>query len=384
MGVDSKSFQQPELEMNKLSSAKPAGNLRPVSPALRKTEERRRRSSSRSKIDSEFIRKVDDIPVVHNTMEYIYSTYGVMKDVNPLVKDSLERSEDIAFWIRQKTNDVVKATKLEEPLKKLDSAAANSVTHVEKTSNNIRQRINETNKDVTARIKSEKQKFDKKVDKAESAFFESIQTIMDHLEQRFEPVMLKPSPDAEKYSTEPNMSMTMARTLDITYRLNLGILHYSAAKAKEVTNADAWTAAMQKHFSPAQIRIRANIIRAAATAPPSQQLRYMENKELTELDRRLITLSRSILETGTAALDSAKQAPAKFGGMAVGSVQYVGGVLRHISEARSINDLTGITLNESRLFLEGVRDSLPFVNNFGLLDNAISWTRTQEKLVTSK
>jgi len=151
-----------------------------------------------------------------------------------------------------------------------------------------------------------------------------------------------------------------------------------------LTNADAWTASMKKHFSPSHIRIRANIIRAAAIAPPSQQLKFMENKELTELDRRLITLSRSLIETSTVALDSAKQAPAKFGTMAVGSVQYAGGVIKHISEARSINDLTGITLNESRLFLEGVRDNVPFVNNFGLLDSAISWTKTQEKLLTAK
>jgi len=74
------------------------------------------------------------------------------------------------------------------------------------------------------------------------------------------------------------------------------------------------------------------------------------------------------------AVDSAKAAPAKFGTLAIGSVQYAGGVIKHISEARSINDLTGITLNESRLFLEGVRDNVPFVNNFGLLDSAISWT----------
>ena len=125
----------------------------------------------------------------------------------------------------------------------------------------IRQRINDTNKDVQARIKTERQKLEKKTAAAESAFFESIQTMMDHLEQRFEPVMLKPSPDVEKYSTEPSAQMTLARTIDMTYRLNLGILHYSAAKAKELTNADAWTAAMRKHFSPSQIRVRANIIR---------------------------------------------------------------------------------------------------------------------------
>jgi len=369
---------------DKMSAIKPAGNLRAASPPLKKTEERRRRSSSRQRIDSEFIRKVDDIPVVHNTMEYLYSTYGVMKDVNPLVKNSLERSEDIAFWIRQKTNEVVKATKMEEPLKKLDSAAANSVDKVEKTGNDIRQRINDTNKDVQARIKTERQKLEKKTAAAESAFFESIQTMMDHLEQRFEPVMLKPSPDVEKYSTEPSAQMTLARTIDMTYRLNLGILHYSAAKAKELTNADAWTAAMRKHFSPSQIRVRANIIRQAAIAPPSQQLKYMENKELTELDRRLITLSRSLIEAASQTVDSAKQAPTKFYGAAVGSIQYAGGVLKHISEARSINDLTGITMNESRILLEGVRDNVPFVNNFGLLDSAISWTAAQEKAVSSK
>ena len=31
-------------------------------------------------------------------------------------------------------------------------------------------------------------------------------------------------------------------------------------------------------------------------------------------------------------------------------------------------------MNESRILLEGVRDNVPFVNNFGLLDSAISWT----------
>jgi len=319
--------------------AKPAGNLLPVNP--KKTEERRRRSSSRQRIDSEFIRKVDDIPVIHNTMEYIYSTYGVMKDVNPLVKNSLEKSEDIAFWIRQKTNDVVKATHLEEPLKKLDSAAANSVTKVEQTSNDIRHRIESTNKDVQARLKSEKLRLQAKTSQAESAFFESLQTILDHLEQRFEPVMLKPSPDAEKWSTEPSMSMTLSRTVDMTYRLNLGILHYSAAKARELTDADAWTASMKKHFSPAQIRVRANIIRQASVAPAGrQQLRFMEDKQLTELDRRLIGLSRYLIETSTLAVDNAKQAPAKMSAMVFGSVEYVGGVLKHISETKNIDSLT--------------------------------------------
>ena len=75
----------------------------------------------------------------------------------------------------------------------------------------IRHRIESTNKVVQARLKSEKLRLQAKTSQAESAFFESLQTILDHLEQRFEPVMLKPSPDAEKWSTEPSMSMTLSR-----------------------------------------------------------------------------------------------------------------------------------------------------------------------------
>ena len=62
----------------------------------------------------------------------------------------------------------------------------------------------------------------------------------------------------------------------------------------------------------------------------------MENKELTELDRRLITLSRSLIEAASQTVDSAKQAPTKFYGAAVGSIQYAGGVLKHISEVRHV------------------------------------------------
>ena len=58
----------------------------------------------------------------------------------------------------------------------------------------------------------------------------------------------------------------------------------------------------------------------------------MEDKQLTELDRRLIGLSRYLIETSTLAVDNAKQAPAKMSAMVFGSVEYVGGVLKHISE----------------------------------------------------
>ena len=63
---------------------------------------------------------------------------------------------------------------------------------------------------------------------------------MDNLEERLEPVMLKPSPDVEKFSAEPSLAMTLGRTVDMTYRLNLGILQYSAARARAIVNPENW------------------------------------------------------------------------------------------------------------------------------------------------
>ena len=45
----------------------------------KKTERRRSRSRSRQRIESELIRKIDEIPMIHDTIEYLLSTYGLIK-----------------------------------------------------------------------------------------------------------------------------------------------------------------------------------------------------------------------------------------------------------------------------------------------------------------
>ncbi len=91
----------------------------PASPLLKKTERRRSRSRSRQRIDSELLRKVDEIKMIHDTMEYLISTYGVVKDSNPLLKQSLQRSEEAAFWVRQKAGEAIVAANLEQPIKQV-------------------------------------------------------------------------------------------------------------------------------------------------------------------------------------------------------------------------------------------------------------------------
>ena len=58
----------------------------PASPLLSvagsgtsKTERRRSRSRSRQKIDIKFVQKVDEIPIIHDTIEYLLSTYSLIK-----------------------------------------------------------------------------------------------------------------------------------------------------------------------------------------------------------------------------------------------------------------------------------------------------------------
>ena len=117
---------------------RPIPNLISESPLLKKTERRRSRSRSRQRIDSELVNKIEEqFPIVKDVMEYIINTYGVIKDANPLLKESLQRSEDAAFWMKQKAEDVVVATKLDAPLKQLDTAAAKSLEKMEEATTKV-------------------------------------------------------------------------------------------------------------------------------------------------------------------------------------------------------------------------------------------------------
>ena len=58
---------------------------------------------------------------------------------------------------------------------------------------------------------------------------------------------------------------------------------------------------LQKHLDPQQISIRAKIIQQEISDP--SQCGYLENKELTELDRSLISSSRALMVASKNAVD---------------------------------------------------------------------------------
>ena len=48
-----------------------------------------------------------------------------------------ERSEDAAYWMKEKAGDIVTVTKWDDSLKTLDNVAANGVVKLENTHTNV-------------------------------------------------------------------------------------------------------------------------------------------------------------------------------------------------------------------------------------------------------
>ena len=61
----------------------------------------------------------------------------MLQDSNPLLKESLQRGEDAAFWMSQKTREIIEATNLDRPLKQMDSMAARTIEDMEKKTKKV-------------------------------------------------------------------------------------------------------------------------------------------------------------------------------------------------------------------------------------------------------
>jgi hypothetical protein len=59
------------------------------------------------------------------------------------LKESLQRGEDAAFWMSQKTREIIEATNLDRPLKQMDSMAAKTLEDVEKRTKKVRKKNSE-------------------------------------------------------------------------------------------------------------------------------------------------------------------------------------------------------------------------------------------------
>ena len=61
------------------------------------------------------------------------------QDSNPVVKESFEKGEDMAYWMKDKTDRALSLTGLDQPLKQMDARAAQSWEGAE----NMRRRVSD-------------------------------------------------------------------------------------------------------------------------------------------------------------------------------------------------------------------------------------------------
>jgi hypothetical protein len=83
--------------------------------------------------------KMQHTIIRNNCLQIEFYYFYFFQDSNPFLKQNLQRSEDLAFWLKQKTDDFVTSTNLKEPLKRLDSAAANGLDNLEKARLKVKQ-----------------------------------------------------------------------------------------------------------------------------------------------------------------------------------------------------------------------------------------------------
>lgn len=99
----------------------------------------------------------------------------------------------------------------------------------------------------------------------------------------------------------------------------------------------------------------------------------MENKELTELDRQLITTSRALKQASI----NAVEAMGNGSNMAMGTMnnvwKYNQELLKQLTEARSINDITGIGLHETRRALEAARENMALLQKSEMINKTVDW-----------
>jgi len=340
---------------------------------------------------SQFLKKVDEMPVFHNIGSGLLEKYSLIKEQHPIVKGTMEFAENAAYWVEQKAENVVTGTKMDESLKKLDSAAFNGVVKIEDTHNNVRNRFRSANEMVRTQIDDTTDKVNKGKEWVRLSVFAPTHNILDFIEAKFEAVMLKTSQEESKLSDEPGLMNTVSRFIDVTYRFNAGVLGYAGEKASEITDKKTWENfydARIQPYTPSKIRTRQSIIyheiqkelrRDATSGPGDNHLSYKENKELLEVDKQLINLGRAAVSKSKDIKEDIQQLPSKAWDAGATTWSWTKQTFGHLSEAKNISDLAGIGLYEVRSVLLKGQEKFDVLRNSTLLDGAISWLASQQK-----
>ena len=108
---------------------------------------------------------------------------------------------------------------------------------------------------------------------------------------------------------------------------------------------------------------------------------YMENKSLTALDRQLITSSRALLATSKATLELIGKGPLGMMQMMRDIWGYNQAIIKQLSGAKSMADVTGIGLHETRRALESAQNNMEMLKSSKAIEKTIDWLAVQEKKI---
>ena len=203
--------------------------------------------SARQLPESKFLTKVENIPIIHNVWNTSLAMYSRIKEKHPKLKDTLERGEDAAYWVEQKAENLATFTKLNEPLKKIDSVAYNSVVKLEDTQKSLRKRFQSVNNHVQTQIQYTTAQIPDRTKAIRSYIFASIHTLVDYVGKTFEPIMPKDPPQeensppqGENSSTDPGVINTIGRLAGVTGMFIVGVLAFAVGMAGYLTDGKNW------------------------------------------------------------------------------------------------------------------------------------------------
>lgn len=99
----------------------------------------------------------------------------------------------------------------------------------------------------------------------------------------------------------------------------------------------------------------------------------MDDKELTEVDRRIIDVSRTIVAAANSTAETFRKVPAQMAETLGASATYASDVAGQLFRARSLLDVTGIGLHEVRVGVERLQDYFGFLKGLPALDSLMDW-----------
>ena len=110
-------------------------------------------------------------------------------------------------------------------------------------------------------------------------------------------------------------------------------------------------------------------------------LSYLEDKELLQVDRKIISLGQTAVSSSRNAKNIINEMPSKLLNLAERSYSFTKEALGHLGQAQNLRDLVGIGMYEVRRALMEAQSNHDVLQKSTLLEGGISWLVTLNTLL---